>query len=122
MIYEKELCDLIIKCAFEVYNVLGNGYLEKVYENALIEELKRHNISSQSQVPIKVIYKNTIVGDYYADIIIENRVLIELKHTTSINEKHIAQLLNYLKATNIKIGYIINFGDDSKVIFKRFVM
>ena len=122
MIYEKELCDLIIKCSFEVYNVLGKGYLEKVYENALIEELKRHNISSQSQVPIKVIYKNTIVGDYYADIIIENRVLIELKHTTSINEKHIAQLLNYLKATNIKIGYIINFGDDSKVIFKRFVM
>lgn len=122
MIYEKELCDLIIKCAFEVYNILGNGYLEKVYENALVEELKRNNISSQSQVPIKVFYKNTVVGDYYADIIIENKVLIELKHATSINEKHIAQLLNYLKATNIKVGYIINFGNDSKLLFERYVM
>jgi GxxExxY protein len=122
MIYEKALCDLIIKCAFEVYNILGNGYLEKVYENALIEELKRNNISSQSQVPIKVFYKNTVVGDYYADIIIENKVLIELKHTISINEKHVAQLLNYLKATNIKVGYIINFGDDSKLLFKRYVL
>lgn len=122
MIYEKELCDLIIKCAFEVYNILGNGYLEKVYENALVEELKRNNISFQSQVPIKVFYKDTVVGDYYADIIIENKILIELKHIISINDKHVAQLLNYLKATNIKVGYIINFGDDSKLLFKRYVM
>ena len=122
MIYEKDLCDLIIKCAFEVYNILGNGYLEKVYENALIEELKRNNISSQSQVPIKVIYKNTVVGDYFADVIVDKKVIIELKHTNSINEKHVAQLLNYLKATNINIGYIINFGDDHKLIFKRYVL
>ena len=90
MIYEKDLCDLIIKCAFEVYNILGKGYLEKVYENALIEELKRNNINSQSQVPIKVIYKNTVVGDYFADIIVDKKVIVELKHTNSINEKHVA--------------------------------
>lgn len=121
-IYEKELSDKIIGASFKVYNVLGNGFLEKVYENALMHELRKNNIYCESQVPIKVIYDNVIVGEYYADIFIEKKIILELKVCKEIIPIHEAQLLNYLKATKVKLGYIINFGNESKLEFKRMIL
>ncbi len=120
-IYEKELSDKIIGCAFEVYNHLGHGFLEKVYERALLNEFTINNIQAESQVAIKVLYKNENVGDYFADIIVENKIILELKHVSSIENIHIAQLINYLKATGYKLGYILNFGNDKKLQFKRII-
>ena len=121
MIYEKELSDKVIGCAFEVYNHLGNGYLEKVYERALLKEFDINRIKAISQYPIKVLYKGAIVGDYFADIVVENKIILELKCCNNIDNSHIAQLINYLTATNIKVGYILNFGNDKKLQFKRIV-
>jgi GxxExxY protein len=122
-IYEKALSDIVIKCSYEVYQILGPGYLEKVYENALIEELRFRGIMEvNSQVPVDVYYKNKCVGDYFADIIIGEKIIMELKSCSEISQKHIAQLLNYLKATGIKVGYVINFGNESQLQFKRLVL
>ena len=121
MIYEKEISDKIIGCAFEVYNKLKQGYLERIYENALMFELSLNNIEAKSQVPIKVLYKNKIVGNYFADIIVGNKIVLELKSCSDIHESHIAQLINYLTASNKKVGYIINFGNEKKLQFKRIV-
>jgi len=119
-IFEKDLSRLIIKCAFEVYNQLGYGFLEKVYENSLILELLEHDIKAVQQTPIKVYYKNKVVGEYKADILVEDKIIIELKAEKFLNKEHASQILNYLKATKIKIGYLINFGLKG-VEFKRFV-
>ena len=121
MIFEKELSDKIIGCSFEVYNNLKNGYLEKVYERALLKEFEINGIKAESQSPIKVLYKGAIVGDYFADIVVENKLILELKCCTTIDNSHIAQLINYLTATNIKVGYILNFGNENKLQFKRIV-
>jgi GxxExxY protein len=110
----------IIGAAFEVHNVLGYGFLEKVYENALIRELQLSGLHVVAQYPIKVEYKDAEVGEYYADIIVEDKVVVELKTGESLNPIHEAQLLNYLKATGIKIGMLINFGPE-KCKCKRFV-
>ena len=120
-IYEKELSDKIIGCAFEVYNQLGNGFLEKVYEKSLMYEFSLNGIKAETQVPIQILYKNKNVGDYFADIIVENKIILELKHTSNIENIHIAQLINYLKATGFKLGYILNFGNDEKLQFKRII-
>lgn len=120
-IYEKELSDKIIGSAFEVYNKLGKGFLEKVYERALIKELTLNSINAVFQFPIKVQYKGELVGDYFADIIVENKVILELKCCADIDDTHIAQLINYLTATKMKIGYIINFGNSKGLQFKRIV-
>jgi len=121
MIIEKELSDLVIKCAFTVYNELGNGFLEKIYEQSLLHELRKNNISCGSQVPVKVYYDGIIVGDYFVDILVENKIILELKTCENIFDVHIAQLINYLKATRIKLGYLLNFGHASKLEFKRIV-
>jgi GxxExxY protein len=110
----------IIGAAFEVHNVLGYGFLEKVYENALIRELQLSGLHVVAQYPIKVEYKDAEVGEYYADIIVEDKVVVELKTGESLNPIHEAQLLNYLKATGIKIGMLINFGP-KKCECERFV-
>ena len=109
-ILHHEITDAIIKCAFEVHNYLGSGFLEKVYENALCKELEIQGIASQTQVVIKVDYKGTIVGDYVADIIVENKVLVELKAVERMIDLHELQLKNYLKATGIEVGLLLNFG------------
>ncbi len=119
-IFEKELSQTIIKCAFEVYNKLGYGFLEKVYENSLMVELAQKNIKAAQQVPITVYYKNKVVGEYKADILVEDKIIIELKAEKFLNKEHAAQILNYLKASKIKIGYLINFGVKG-VEFKRFI-
>jgi GxxExxY protein len=119
-IYEKELCDKIIGCAIEVHKELGFGFLEKVYENALMVILKEKGINAEQQKNIDVYFHNENVGEYFADILVENKVILELKTVKNITENHQAQLLHYLKATGIKIGYIINFANE-KLEFKRMV-
>ena len=105
---------------FEVNRILGSGFLEKVYEKALIIELLVSGLRAESQVPIEVIYKDEVVGEYFADIVVEGQVIIELKAVEQLQKIHEAQLLNYLKATSYKIGLLINFTHP-KAQIKRFV-
>ena len=105
---------------FEVNRVLGPGFLEKVYENALLIELKSRGLKAESQVPIKVLYKEDVVGEYVADILVEERVIVELKTVERLEKIHEAQLLNYLKATGLNIGMLVNFRH-SKAEIKRLV-
>jgi len=116
----KEITEQIIGAAFEVYKVLGYGFLEKVYHKALVVELKLRRLPIEEEYAIKVIYENEIVGEYYADIFVERKVIVEIKVDDKYNSQHEAQLLNYLKATGIKIGLLINFGK-SKCEFKRLI-
>lgn len=94
---------------FEVSNILGAGFLEKVYENALLLELRRKKLKAESQYPIKVSYKEEVIGEYYADIIVEDSIILEIKAVDSLQPIHEAQLLNYLRATGLTIGLLINF-------------
>jgi GxxExxY protein len=106
---------------YEVNKVLGSGFLEKVYENALMTELDSRGIQAQNQVPIQVTYKGEIVGDYIADVIVENKVILEIKAIEALQKIHEAQLLNYLKATDFKIGLLVNFTHP-KAVIKRFII
>jgi GxxExxY protein len=106
---------------FEVNKLLGHGFLEKVYENALITELRLKGLKTESQVPLKVFYKDNMVGEYFADIIVENKVIVELKAVERIEKVHQAQLLNYLKATGIKVGLLVNMRYP-KAEIKRMVL
>ena len=119
-IIEKDLVYEINKCVFEVYRVLGHGFLEKVYERALLKEFKAKGLKAQAQVPIQVHYKGEIVGDYYADLVVEDKVIIELKAQENLSKAYDAQLLNYLKATKIEVGLLVNFVYP-KATVKRFV-
>jgi len=105
-----ELTGIILKAFYNVYNELGYGFLEKVYENAMMIELKKMGLVSEKQKPIKVFYEEILVGDYYADIIVENKVILELKAVENICPEHEVQLVNYLKATEIEVGLLLNFG------------
>jgi GxxExxY protein len=104
-----ELTFRIRSAVFQVNRELGSGFLEKVYENALLIELKNSGLKAEAQVPIKVRYKGHEIGEYFADIVVEDRVIIELKAVESLQKIHEAQLLNYLKATGYKIGLLVNF-------------
>lgn len=106
----EELTELIIKAFYNVYNSLGYGFLEKVYENSMVIELKSLGLNCEKQKPITVHFKNFNVGEYFADIIVENKIIVELKAAEGIIEEHEAQLLNYLKATDIEVGLLFNFG------------
>jgi len=116
-----DLVGLIVGAAFEVHNVLGYGFLEKVYENALLVEMAKRGMNVEAQKALKVKYKDAIVGDYVADLIVDEKVIVELKAEDTYNKQHEAQLLNYLKATGLKVGVLINFGR-TKCDFKRLVM
>ena len=116
----KDLVYKIIGCAMEVHNVLGFGFLEKVYENALITEFQNANINAIQQYPIQVKYKEVVVGDYTADIVVDNKIILELKVAKTICDEHIAQTLNYLKATGFKLALLINFGEE-KLEYKRLI-
>ena len=107
----------IIKAFYSVYNQLGYGFLEKVYENSLLIELRKLGLDCIAQYPIEVFYDNTKVGFYIADIIVNNSVIIEAKAGEAICEEHEAQLTNYLRATDIEVGILLNFGKKAK--FKR---
>ncbi len=114
------LTEKIIKCAFTVGNTLGCGFLEKVYENALSYELKRNSLVVSQQHPLTVYYDDIIAGEYIADIIVNDKVLVELKAIQAIDKIHVAQCLNYLAATKLTVCLLINFGQP-KVTVKRVV-
>jgi GxxExxY protein len=110
-----DLSEKIIGCAHKVYYSLGTGFLEKVYENALVKELGDNELNVLQQYPIKVYYKGTIVGEYIADIFVEKKIIVEVKSVIELSKIHETQLVNYLKATGLKVGLLINFGSDIAV-------
>lgn len=114
------LTDSIICCFYNVYNKLGYGFLEKVYEKALQIEFEILGISSISQCPIVVRYKDQIVGEYFCDLLVEDKVIVEVKAVKSVIPEHESQLLNYLKATDIEVGLILNFGPRPEIRRKAF--
>jgi len=118
--YYDALVDSIVSCAYKVGRILGCGFLEKVYENALKIELTASGLKIETQKPIKVYYEGQVVGDYYADILVADDIVLELKAVKTIENIHFAQCQNYLKATGKKLGLVINFGEE-KVKVRRVV-
>jgi GxxExxY protein len=117
---ESDLTEKIIGAAFKVHNSLGAGFLEKVYEKALLVELAKQGIAAEQQKPFRVLYEGTIVGDYQADLVVGGRVIVECKSVDALTRTHEAQLLNYLKATDLRVGLLFNFSRP-KLEFRRFV-
>jgi len=115
----KETTDIILKSFYEVYNELGDGFLESVYENALYIVLTGYGLCVERQKDISVFFRGTRIGDFKEDLIVDEKVIIELKAVRALDSAHEAQLINYLKATNIEVGLLLNFG--RKPEFKRFV-
>ena len=113
-----DLTKHIIGAAYRVYNALGFGFLESVYEKSLMIELKKLSINAHSQKPVKVYYDGHIVGDFYADILVDEQVIVELKSVAQLNTAHEVQVVNYLHATQVENGLLINFGPE-KVEVKR---
>ncbi len=109
----------VIGCAFEVINELGAGFLESVYEKALVLALRQKGISVVCQHPIQVLFRNENVGDFYADLLVEAKVIVELKAVKTLLPEHQAQIINYLNATGIEVGLLINFGNP-KLEYRRF--
>ncbi len=105
-----ELSGQIIKAFFNVYNELGHGFLERVYERAMVIELGKMGLSCKAQQPITVFYEGEIVGEYFADLLVEDRIIVELKAVEELTQAHEAQLINYLRATHIEVGLLLNFG------------
>ncbi len=114
-----ELTDKIISSFYKVYNTLGYGFLEKVYENSMVIELKRAGLKVSQQQNIKVYYEDHVVGDYFADIIVNDQVIMEIKAAEGFREENRAQLINYLKATDKEVGLLLNFGKTPE--FKRVI-
>lgn len=115
-----DITDVILNAFYKVYNTLGYGFLEKVYENALFYELNTRSLNCVKQKKIFVYYENLQVGEYYADICVEEKVIIELKAAEGLREEHEAQLINYLKATDIEVGLLLNFGKTPQFVRKIF--
>lgn len=115
----KKVSSPILKIFYEVYNQLGYGFLEKVYQNAMYLELKAQGYKVEAQKQIKVYYKSQIVGEYFADLVIEDNIIVELKACECLINSHITQLLNYLRCTTIEVGLVLNFGEDPE--FKRLI-
>ena len=115
----KSITDTILKVYYEVYNELGYGFLEKVYQNAMYFELKSLGFKVEAQKQIKVYFKKQLVGEYYSDLLVEDKVIVELKATELIMNVHVAQIMNYLKATPIEVGMLLNFGEEPE--FKRII-
>jgi GxxExxY protein len=113
----RDITDKIIRAFYTVYNSLGYGFLEKVYENAMLIELRKLGLDVHRQMPIKVNYEEQVVGEYYADIMVNAQVIVELKAAENLCEQHEFQLINYLKATDLEVGLLLNFG--KKPTFKR---
>ena len=116
MLYES-ITDIILRAFYDVYHELGYGFLENVYQNALYKELKHRGLKCEGQKKIEVLYKGEVVGLYYSDLFVEDIIILELKAVAEIHSAHESQLMNYLKATGIEVGLILNFGP--KPTFKR---
>jgi GxxExxY protein len=119
-IKHKEVTNLLIKAFFQVYNTLGHGFIEKVYEKAMAVEARRLGLTVKRQLPIKVYYCDTIVGEYYPDLSINDVVLVEIKAIDKLMTRHDAQLINYLKATTYEVGLLLNSGP--KADFRRRIL
>lgn len=117
----KDLTYKIIGLAMEVHNELGYGFLEKVYENAMKVQFSKNNIKADFQVQFKVNFKGEIIGEFYPDIIVDDKVILELKAVEKINDIHKAQILNYLKVTKLKLGLILNFSKE-KLEYERIIL
>jgi GxxExxY protein len=115
----KSITDVILKAYYNVYNELGSGFLEKVYQNSMYFELKSLGLKVEAQKQIKVYFKNQLVGDFYSDLLVEDKVIVELKATEFLMDIHTAQIMNYLKATPIEVGMLLNFGEEPE--FKRVI-
>ena len=115
----RELTEAIIGCGFEVSNELGVGFLESVYEKALLIALTGAGLNARSQEPIDVYFRGRRVGEFFADIVVERKVIVELKTVKTLIANHEAQVINYLKATGIEVGLLMNFGNP-KLEFRRF--
>ena len=116
----KDLSYKIIGLAMEVHSKLGYGFLEKVYENAMMVLFRREGIHAKQQAPITVCFDGEVVGDYYADILVEDKIILELKAIERIADAHRAQSLNYLKATGLRLAILLNFGKE-RLQYERFV-
>jgi GxxExxY protein len=115
MMKDDEITEKIIECAFAVHNVLGAGFLEKVYENALCIKVGNAGLNVQQQFPIHVYYENEIVGEFFADLLVAKRIIVEVKAVENLSKKHEVQLVNYLAATRTETGLLINFGSSVEV-------
>ena len=111
----------ILECAFDVLNTLGCGFLEKVYENAMTAALREADMEVSQQVPFRVHYRDVLVGDYLADMVVDNAVLVEIKATEDQSPAHIAQVLNYLKASGLPVGLLLNFGQP-RLFYRRLTL
>ena len=111
----------IMECAYEVHNTLGYGFLEKIYQNSLAYELKLRGFTAEKELPLTVHYKEQTVGQYYADILVNEKIVLELKTQEIINKNHFPQVLNYLKGTKNRLALLINFGKH-KCEFKRIIL
>jgi GxxExxY protein len=118
MLYS-ELTGKILESCFEVSNELGIGFVEQVYENALLIALRQKGLKAESQVPLAVKFRNEVVGEFRVDILVENKILLELKAVGGLSKEHYAQTINYLKATGIEVALLINFGNP-KLEYRRF--
>lgn len=118
MLYE-DLTGKILEACFEVSNELGIGYLESVYEKALLIALRQKGLKAESQIPLQVKFRDEIVGNFFVDILVENKILIELKVTNGLTKEFYAQTINYLKATGLEVGLLVTFGTP-KIEFRRF--
>ena len=117
-----ELCDIVRETSFAIHKYLKNGHLEKVYENALAHRLRKQGLDVKQQFPLKVYDEDgTILGDYYTDLFIDNRLIVELKAVQTFANEHIAQILGYLRASRIEHGLLINFGAP-KLQIKKFIL
>jgi len=116
----KELTEKIINIFYQVYNKLGYGFLEKVYENAMMIRFRKDGIPAVAQAPIRVLYEGECIGEYYADILVDNKVIVEIKAIKRLAKENEAQLLNYLKATDVEVGLLLNFGAEPEVKRKAF--
>ena len=121
LLYE-DLTEKIRQTAFEIHHYFGNGFLEKVYENAFAHKLHQLGIDCQQQAPLKVYFENNVVvGEYFADLVVENKIIVELKTVGNLEKIHYAQLKHYLKATRVRLGLLINFGKP-KLEFRRVIL
>ena len=114
----EELTDKVLGACFEVTHELGAGFLESVYEKALMVALRQKGLNVEAQVPLKVKFRGVIVGEFFADILVENKLIIELKSVSALRPEHQAQVINYLKATGIEVGLLVNFGNP-KLEYRR---
>lgn len=115
----KEITEKIIGCAYKVYNALGFGFLEKIYRNAMLVELRKAKLKVLKEKEIKVYYDSEIIGEYYADLLVEDKVIVELKSVKGLDGTQEKQLINYLKATEMEVGLLINFGENGVEVKRK---